>query len=111
MTTPETTAPPVPAKKSRSKLALVWLILSQIAAVLIILLTVAFGAYGVLTEGTTWTVMTYLVIYPLVDIALIVAAWIAYRKYHATVAMILTSLPVLIPVCYWAIFWGWIMLS
>jgi hypothetical protein len=65
----------------------------------------------VLTEGTTWGAMSYLVIYPLVDIALIVAAWIAYRKRRTTVAIILTSLPVLIPLCYWVYFWGSIMLS
>ena len=98
--------PPAPSKAPRI-LALIWMILSQLLACLII-----FGGLGYLWLGSQMgdgsipaNIGTFMFLFPVVYVIPIGAAWFCYAKQKTGLALILTSLP-LVLFCLEAVIFG-----
>jgi len=93
---------PVPQPQKRTGL-LIWMILSQLVAVgsLVFWLVAAGLSVMAFDQGSTpeaWTFVLIVWSYPLFPLAIIIGAWIAYRRYKNTLAAVLSGLSFAPPV-------------
>lgn len=98
-------------KPPRSKALLAWMIVSQILAVIPILLAAGFAIFGYLLDGSlTFSYFAYY-LSPLLTLIPLAASWFAYAQRKERLAWILTSIPI-VYVCldtvilFGGIFWG-----
>ena len=110
----ETTAPP-----KRTGL-LIWLIVSQLLAVASLLIWLLIAGLSVMAfdQGSTpeaWTFVIAVWSYPIIPVALVIGAWIAYARRRNVLAGILSGLsfapPVLLYIFLWITSLSWFALN
>ena|SRR3989304_6841146 len=81
----------------RSTRLLIWMIISQVlmlASLLVwlVLAGLSLMAFDSVVPGETWAILAVIWSYPILPIALMIAAWIAYKKRKTILAVVLSVL-------------------
>lgn len=90
-----TAAPNTDLPKPRSKALLAWMIVSQIIAVIPILLGAGFAVLGFLMDGGISIATFGYYLSPTLTLIPLAASWVAYGRRNEKAAWILTSIPIL----------------
>ena len=98
-------------KSQRSKLLLTWMIVSQIIAIIPILLAAGFAVFGFLLEGNISLSMFGYYLSPVLTLIPLAASWVAYSRRNEKAAWILTSIPILYVCADMVILFGGIFLG
>jgi hypothetical protein len=94
MTTPPATI--TSATTGNMRAVKVWLIISQVITFIGAILLIAFGIFATLLEGPSPGAYGYMIAAPFFTLVFAILAWIAYKKKRKMIALILTSIPLVI---------------
>ncbi len=108
MSDPTRQGPPAPLSPVRQRLAAAWLVLSQLLGLAALvpwlgvagLSLMAFDSGPELKAGP-WLLLLGIWLYPLLLLVGSALAWLAFRKGRRVLALVTTSIPLLIPLAFY----------